>query len=343
MKKEKNRRKLLKKVVMIACLVFVFQSIPVYAATIEYTSLSENSVDEVSNNMVSSNDDDPMFEKEQSDDPQEPESKGVIEIHENANVQDRLSKKFFMRNKNFILIGDSIMHGAGNEYNSFDYYLNQEYDTRSKKYCASGSTLIPTEQFQTEGRDWIWQLVFDFRHDVKHKKVKVTKDTVILLDGGINDILMFADKDEFKVGSKYSADDGNTVLPELDKVIQYIRDIPELKEAMIIVVLPPNQGTVLGNSLIGMYNYNVKQMCKKYSDVRILELDKIMEIDEDTDDQLHPNESGYKKSIPSIVELVATHSATNDIMTIDKSKAPMNYDQRISNLVKSIEKTYEND
>ncbi|WP_455542996.1 GDSL-type esterase/lipase family protein [Intestinibacter sp.] len=176
-----------------------------------------------------------------------------------------------LKNKHLVCLGDSLMKGQENNKRAWDYYINKYYNTTSENFAAGGATLLDSNKNDIDAQ-------------LNYAKNSFENADYIILDGAINDFYNTSDDPELinKVCQKLKTD--------IDLIGAENRD-------KIVYIIPHKFSSAI------VYSDYVKSIAKTCNelDIKYVNLDYIVG-DFDTVDTVHYTESGYLKSLDSIIE-----------------------------------------
>lgn len=199
----------------------------------------------------------------------------------------------FIENLEFYYLGDSLMEGQGNNYRGISYYMTKEYNTyTSKDYSKAMSLLTRPINVLTI------QEQFDKFVDRLSASSEYSEDTVIIFDGGVND-LYYANLYGLKFDGTGNV--SNDYIVALKRSFDILLEIQKLRQVdqPIIYMIPYGYG----KDLLTVINTHANEYLN-HKNIIILDLNDIF-VDEDIyPDGIHIQESGYKKMSKKIYQLL---------------------------------------
>ena len=244
----------------------------------------------------------------------------------NAIERDSSVDKVYDRtNYDVVLVGDSIMNGYGNDQKSFDYYLKNDGLANNVLNLSENGAMLFNSTYVDEK-----QLILEnqIRMQLFGKAVNIRDGSLLIMNGGANDLVYNLQYDSYKLGVE-SVDDFLQVsyfndVMNSDNLVKRIYDslsgvattFPNVKIFYIKPRLIPSEitkyykDTNLINDDIALFNQAIdiweeRISYKKYPNLHILDSnDYILESDlkysSDSSDGLHWLESAYLKMYDEI-------------------------------------------
>ncbi len=247
----------------------------------------------------------------------------------NAIERDSSVDKVYDRtNYDVVLVGDSIMNGYGNDQKSFDYYLKNDGLANNVLNLSENGAMLFNSTYVDEK-----QLILEnqIRMQLFGKAVNIRDGSLLIMNGGANDLVYNLQYDSYKLGVE-SVDDFLQVsyfsdVMNSDNLVKRIYDslsgvattFPNVKIFYIKPRLIPSEitkyykDTNLINDDIALFNQAIdiweeRIGSKKYPNLHILDSnDYILESDlkysSDSSDGLHWLESAYLKMYDEIKKI----------------------------------------
>lgn len=196
-----------------------------------------------------------------------------------------------IENLEFYYLGDSLMEGQGNNYRGISYYMSKLYNTYTSKDYSKAMSLLtkPTGALTIQEQ-------FDKFVDRLLASSEYSENTVIIFDGGVNDLYY---KDIYKLRFNGTGNISNDYIVALKNSFNRLLDVQTKRqiEQPIIYMLP------YGKDLLTFINSYASEFLSN-KNILILNLNDILLEEDIYPDKVHIQESGYKKIVKTIYEML---------------------------------------